>query len=211
MKLHAFHREVAMAHGHDLTFVGACRNFQHIRQRLRLRDQRMVTARLERLRQSRQDAAAIVMHVRRLAMHETRGAHDFAAEHFDERLMPEADAEHRHLARERGDHLHRDSGIVWRTGTGRDAQVRRLQRLRLVHRNPVVAMHEHLGAEDHEGLHQVVGEGIVVVDQQQSCGRRSVHRPSSASASARRTIALFANTSSYSVCGTLSATRPAPA
>ncbi len=65
----------------------------------------------------------------------------------------------------------------------------------------------HLGAEHQEGLHQVVGEGVVVVDQQQA----RAHSPSSASRSACTAAALLASTSSCSLSGTLSATMPAPA
>ena len=71
----------------------------------------------------------------------------------------------------------------------------------------VVAKHAHLRAEHEERLHQVVGEGVVVVDQQQP----RLHIPSSASSSARRSAALFASTSSCSASGTLSATMPPPA
>ena len=85
------------------------------------------------------------------------------------------------------------------------------QRLRLLHRDLVVAAHVDFRAENQERLHQVVGEGIVVVDQQQSHVHWHAHRPSAASLSARAIAPLLASTSSYSVTGTLSATMPAPA
>src|SRR5882724_10127479 len=86
-------------------------------------------------------------------------------------------------------------------------EMRGCERLRLLPRERVVAVDAHLRAEDQERLHQVVGEGVVVVDQQQV----RLHNPSSASSSARTRAALLANTSSCSASGTLSATMPAPA
>src|SRR6188768_396310 len=123
--------------------------------------------------------------------------------------MPEADPEHRHAARERADHVHADSRVVRCTRPRRDAQVRGIHLLRFLDRDRVVAPHIDLGAQHHEGLYQVVGEGVVVVDQQQAY--LSTHRPSAASLRARAMAPDFATTSSYSVAGTLSATMPAPA
>ncbi len=144
-------------------------------------------------------------------MHQSPGAHDVAAEHLDDRLVTEADAEDRYLAREGTDHGHGDAGIARRAGARRDTEMRRLQRARLLDSDRVVAMHEHVCAEHQERLHQVVGEAVVVVDQQQARGRVCHHRPSRAMSSARRNTSLLANTSRYSFCGTLSATMPAPA
>src|ERR1700733_4419986 len=121
--------------------------------------------------------------------------------------MPQAHTQHGHAAREGADHVHRDTGVVGGAGAGRDAQMRGRQCERRGHRDLIVAAHVHLGAQHQEGLHQVVGEGIVVVDQQQT----RLHRPSSASASARTMAPLLASTSSCSASGTLSATMPAPA
>src|SRR6185295_6007945 len=152
---------------------------------------------------------AIMLYRRSLAVHEPSRPDYLAAEHLHDGLVPDAHAEHRHLAGEGADHVHGDAGIVGRTRPGRDAQVRGIAGLRLFHRDRVVAPHVDFGAEHQEGLHQVVGEGIVVVDQQQADA--SAHRPSAASLRARAMAPDFATTSSYSVAGTLSATMPAPA
>src|SRR5690606_12375155 len=122
--------------------------------------------------------------------------------------MTQAHAENRHLACERFDHSQGYAGIARHARTRRDTQVRGLERARLLDGDLVVAIHHDLGAEHHEGLHQVVGERVVVINEQQSGW---AHKPSCASASARRTISLLASTSRYSVSGTLSATSPAPA
>src|SRR5215470_14635387 len=85
--------------------------------------------------------------------------------------------------------------------------MRRRELLGVCDRERVVAIDEHVGLEHEERLHEVVGERVVVVDQE----KPRAHSPSSASSRARRKIALFASTSWYSVTGTLSATIPAPA
>src|SRR5665213_388946 len=121
--------------------------------------------------------------------------------------MPQAHAQHGHAAGEGADHVHGDTGVIRSAGTGGNAQMRGRQIERGSDGDFIVAAHIDLRAQHHECLHQVVGEGVVVVDQQQM--RR--HKPSSASASARTMAPLLASTSSYSASGTLSATTPAPA
>ena len=71
----------------------------------------------------------------------------------------------------------------------------------------VISLHLDLGTEAHEGLGEVVGEGVVVVDEEDP----AAHRPASANSRAWRRMALLARTSRYSFSATLSATIPAPA
>src|SRR6185503_1826527 len=151
--------------------------------------------------------APVVSYGRGFAVHQPRRPHDGATEDLDDRLVAETDAEHRNAAREALDHAHRDTGVRRRAGSGRDAQVRRLDRLGLLDADAIVAVHPHVGAEHEECLHQVVGEGVVVVDQE----KLRAHSPALAISSARRIAALFAITSSCSRSGWLSATNPAPA
>src|SRR6185295_3249580 len=109
--------------------------------------------------------------------------------------------------RESIDHLERYAGVVGAARARGDHEVRGFQLLRVRHGQRVVAMHDDLGLQHEERLHQVVGERVVIVDQEQP----HAHSPSFASSSARRRIALLASTSWYSVAGTLSDTMPAPA
>src|SRR6185503_7730470 len=144
-------------------------------------------------------------------MHQPPRPDYLAAEHFDDGLVTEAHTEHRHRSGEGADHVHGNAGVVGRARPGRNAQVGEVSGLRLLHRDGVVAAHVDFGAEHHEGLHQVVGKGVVVVDQQEPDAGLTAHRPSAASLRARAMAPDFATTSSYSVAGTLSATIPAPA
>src|SRR5215469_5676956 len=207
VKLHALDGERAVSHGHDLALGGARAHLEHRRYARGSGDQGMVPSHLARLRHPGKERARIVLHERGLAVHEPVGAHDLAAENLDDRLVTETYPEHRNASGELADHVHRYAGVARRPGPRRDAQVRRRERARLRWRQSVVAMHLHFGAEHEERLDQVVGEGVVVVDEQQA----RVHRPSSASSRARTMAALLASTSSCSLSGTLSATMPAPA
>ena len=188
------------------------------RQRPGLGDQRVIAADLAVRRQPGEHALAVVVDRRGLAVHQPAGAHDAAAEGLDDGLVAEAHAEHRHAPGERADHVHRHARVARRAGPRRDAQVGRRERQRLVDRDLVVAAHVDLGAEHEEGLHQVVGERVVVVDEQQPRPVRGgvlrhggSHDAPPAIASARAAEPLLAMISSYSLCGTLSATMPAPA
>src|SRR5438105_1410105 len=167
----------------------------------------MVAPHLARLRQTLEQRALIVTDERGLAVHEPIGPHHLAPEHFHDRLVSEAYPEHRDAPGERADHVHGYARVVGCPGTGRDAQVRGRGRLRRFRTHGFIAVDTHVCSEDQERRNQVVGEGVVVVYQQQA----RLHNPSPASSSARTRAALLANTSSCSVSGTLSATIPAPA
>src|SRR5882672_11627326 len=140
-------------------------------------------------------------------MHEAPGANHTAAKHPDQRLMAEADPEDRNALRKRLDHAHRDARVVRRPGPRRDREMCRYEGARRFDADRIVAKHAHVCAQDEERLHQVVSEGVIVIDQQQA----RAHRPSFASSSARLSAAPFARTSAYSAGGELSATMPAPA
>src|ERR1700722_5795705 len=169
----------------------------------------MVAAGWKFLGHAAEQAAAVMQHGRHLAMHQARRAHDFPAEHLHQGLVAEANAEDRDAAGERLDHAHRNAGVARRAGSGRNDQMRMLLRERFLDRDGVVAVHVDVRAQHQKGLHQVVGEGVVVVDEQYP--RSHDKSPSAAMLSARRSTALFAMTSSYSAFGELSATMPPPA
>ena len=171
----------------------------------------MVAADFARLRQSGVQLEPIVIDQRSLAMHQPARAHDLAAECLDDGLMPEADSEHRDRPGERANHLDRYAGIMRRARPRRNAQMSRRERTRLPDADLVVALHLDLCTEHEKRLHEVVGEGIVVVDQQQPGTRGIHHSPSRAISSARAADPLLMRTSSYSISGLLSATMPAPA
>src|SRR5690606_26590397 len=97
---------------------------------------------------------------------------------------------------------------------GRDHQAVHLaggQALRnLVHGDLVVAHHGDLGAELPQVLHDVEGEGVVVVHHQ-DFDRGAHSRPSSTSSAARNSARALCSVSFHSISGTESATTPAAA
>lgn len=105
-----------------------------------------------------------------LAVHHLPRPHHFAAEGLADALMAKADTEQRQLAGEALDNGQRDAGLVGGAGTGGKDDALGRQGLDLFHAQFVVAHHLDLGLEFAEVLHQVVGEGVVVIDHQQHAG-----------------------------------------
>ena len=87
-----------MPHAHHHAVLGLRGQLEVRRQRLRDHE-RVVAPGRERLRDAAKDAGAVVVDVRRLAVHELAGAHDLAAEGDADALVPQADAEHGHMRR----------------------------------------------------------------------------------------------------------------
>ena len=102
-----------------------------------------------------------------------------------DRLLAEADAEERRLRLGGGvDQLEADAGLVGVAGTGREHDALRMLRHGLADADLVVAPDFHLGAELAQEVEEVVGEAVVVIDQE-------VHRsgPRSAASAAVDTAA----------------------
>ena len=135
-----------MAYAHDFVLRRACGHFKIRGQCVRFCDQRVITTHFGRFRKACKQAFAVVAHRRRLAVHESRRPDYLAAEHFDDGLMPQANAEHGHLTGECANHVHGYTGVIRSARPWRDAQMRGLQRLGLLDRDFVVAAHVDLRA-----------------------------------------------------------------
>ena len=146
-----------------------------------------------------------------LAVDRRRGAVHRAAEGRRDALVPEADAQHRQTFGEAPDGCDGDAGLRRRARTRRYDQVGGVRRLDLVERDGVVAGHGRGGAEPLEELHQVVGERVVVVDDEHVAHGSALPNCSWASSTARSNAAALFSVSSYSRAGSESATIPAPA
>src|SRR5690606_36970290 len=83
-----------------------------------------------------------------------------------DRLVPQADAEHRYVAAEGLDQRYADPGPGRRARSGREQDPGWPPSRHLRDRQRVVAYHLTLGSELGEVLHQVVDERVVVVDDQ---------------------------------------------
>ena len=102
------------------------------------------------------------------AVHQADGANDVAARRIADGLVAKADAQQRQFAGESLDGGARDSRFFRRARAGRDDQVRRILAFDFVERDLVVAMDFEIEGRINlaEPLHEVVGERIVVVDQE---------------------------------------------
>src|SRR5690606_16531120 len=112
------------------------------------------------------EGAPVVVNFRRLAVHQVVGAHDFAAERLADGLMPEADAQDRNFAFEPFNEGKANAGLIRRTRPRGQHDVVRPHRRDLVQSDFVVAPDNHFFAQFSQVLDQVVGEGIVIVDDQ---------------------------------------------
>src|SRR5262245_47498301 len=120
--------------------------------------------------------------------------------------MPEANAQDGYPSGEALDDRHRHPGLTRRAGARRDDDAIGREGLHLVERDRVVATDIDVGAELGKILHEVVGEGIVVVDHQ-----HSRHHSRSAMRTACTTARALLTHSRCSASGSESATIHAPA
>ena len=170
MELHAVNRQRLVAQAHD-DVAGLGRDVEILGEALAVDDQRMIARRLEGRGHVLEHALVLVFDARQLAVHRLRRAHHLAAEHLTDRLVAEADAQQRHLLLGGGaDEIHADAGLVRRAGAGREHDAGGLQRHGLVDRDLVVAMHDALRAEIAQKVDEVVGEAVVIIDQENHGG-----------------------------------------
>ena len=149
------HHHVAEA-GAQLELVG----------QLGVGDQRVVAAGDQRARQAGVDRPPVVLDLGVLAV-DRLALHGAAAERLDQRLVAEADPQHRRPRLGEGaDRLDRDAGLGRRAGAGRDDEAVGAAPEQLVDRGAVVADHLDLRPQLAQVLDQVVGEAVVVVDDE---------------------------------------------
>src|SRR4051812_23138279 len=99
-------------------------------------------------------------------MHQSRRLDDLAAEHRTDALMPEADAEDWYPGTEPAHNFIADSGVSRAARPGRDANPPRSKGLNFCDGDFVIPPHDHLAFQLPEILDEVVGEGIVVIDDE---------------------------------------------
>src|SRR5258708_24596769 len=147
-----------------------------------------------------------MMYSRGLAMHYLLCAHHFAPTRLADRLMSEANAEDGHASGGWLDQRQADTRFVGRARPGGDDDVRGFEFLNLIQGQIVIPENLQFRAKLAQILHQVVGEGVVVVDHQDH-GASSAEASSAALSSARALCCV----SRHSASGSESATTPAAA
>src|SRR5215218_2189485 len=134
---------------------------------------RVVAHGREALRDAGEQAAAVVMDLAETPVHDPGRMADDAAGDVGERLMAEADAEHRQLGAL--EHVQRDPDVALvlrAAGARRDHDVVHGQRHDLLPRQLVVAHDDRFVAVDlTQQVEEVEGERVVVVDQKRAHGR----------------------------------------
>src|SRR5262245_55655205 len=121
-------------------------------------------------------------HLGHFAVHRRGAAHHARAERLAERLVPEADAEERDIFIE-ADQLENAARAIGRAGTRRDHDRARLLREQLRGIEAIITDYlQPRAGEALDLLNQVVGEGVVVVDDDERARAKETRRRSCGSA-----------------------------
>lgn len=101
-----------------------------------------------------------------LAVHQLFGAHHVAPKRLANGLMSQAHTQNRRFARHMPDQRNQNSCLARRARPRRKQNSLRLERLDLLHRQLIVAPHLYLRTQLAQVLHQVEGERVVVVENE---------------------------------------------
>ncbi len=195
-----------MANGHDHSVVCFGADNQLIRQAFRIDDQGVVAHGAERIFHLAENGARIMRHLGELAMHDRRRAHDLATKRRADRLVTQTDPENWYARGKTLDGVARDPGFPRCARARRDDDFFRLERFDFVERNLVVKIDSDVGAKLSQIMIQVVGERIIVVDEE-----NHLFLHCSANSTAFSMARALLRVSWYSSAGSESATMPAPA
>src|SRR3954451_19438207 len=194
VELDALGGQLAVAHRHQHA-PAPCGRLELAGQ-LGVDHQRVVAPDGQRVRQALEQPGAIVLDLGRLAV-DGDVAHDLAPERLSERLVAEADAQRRHPGLGEAPHrLDRDARLVGRARARRDDHAVPLALEQLADACRVVADGLDLRPQLTQVRDEVVGEGVVVVDDEDAVHGHS--RCLAASSIARTTPRALARDSSYS-------------
>src|SRR6266850_5916454 len=155
-----------MAQSHDFPLGSFGGDLKTGRQSLSLHDQRMVACSVKGIGQLMEDRFPVVPDLRRFAMHQPFSSNDITAKCYSQRLMAEADAQKWKTPAKMPDGLDRHARFYRCAGSRRNDDAAGLQRFDLIDRNFVVAEYPNVFTQLPEVLHQVIGEGVIVVDHQ---------------------------------------------
>ena len=99
-------------------------------------------------------------------MHDFFRMNDPSAKRLAYALVPETNAQYGNPALIMLNHWNRDSGFTGRAGSGRDNDSYRVQPLDIIEIDLIITKYGHVFTQFAKILHQVIGEGIVIVDHQ---------------------------------------------
>ena len=170
MELHTLDGELAVAEAHDdaraISIAGPGADFEIGRQALFGDDERVIASCGQRGGNSAKNGLAVVFDQAGLAVHQCFCAYDVAAKSRADGLMTEADSEQGNFAGEMANQIDADAGVLGRAGTGRNQDTIGVERSDLADREFIVTAYLDLGAELPQILDEVVGERVVVVEDE---------------------------------------------
>ncbi|OQA63626.1 MAG: hypothetical protein BWY39_00772 [Spirochaetes bacterium ADurb.Bin269] len=159
MELDSFDIELLVPDAHDVAVYGAGGDLEAVG-KARFFDYEAVVAGKGSLRADcAEHAPAVETHFLGDAVLDELGADDLAAEGAADRLMAEADAEHRNFAGEMPDRFDADAGVLGTAGSGRNDQSARGELFKIGDRDAVVPDDaDFLAGKAGEVLVHVIGE-----------------------------------------------------
>ena len=159
--------EFSMLQSHDLAFSRFCADGELSGQRLRRDDKRMITRGGKWIWQSGENARPVVMDLRGLAVHQPIRVDNLSAKSFRDALVTQANAEQGHGRREPAHDLFAYSRFGGSSRSRGDANMCRLQFGNFINRDGVVTPNNGFTAKLAKILHEVVGERIVIIEDEQ--------------------------------------------
>ena len=176
MVLNALERIAFVPDAHDFILIGPGDDFEICRQGTGFDDQAVIARRLEGVRQSSVNTAAVMMDPRGFAVHDSIGPHHLRTKGMTDTLMAQADAKQGNPGGEPRDDFVRDSSLDRRAGPRRDDQVAGRRALDVFERDLIVANDFEIDArvDFAQPLYKVVCERVVVVDQENHDQKRAV-------------------------------------
>ena len=168
MELYAPDAKLAMTDSHNLIILGCCGDFQALRNSCPLDNQRVVAGGGESLRHILEKIFSIVTDARGLTMHQFIGTDNFSAKRLSDGLMTEAYAQQGNFSGPAFDRLKADTCFVGIARSGRDDQAVKSLEFEIINTYRVIAHHFLLRTQLAKVLDDVVGEGIVVIDDEEA-------------------------------------------
>ena len=174
MKLNTIQRGAASftslpPEGHDFVIIRPGTHLEISIEGFPVNDKRVISGGDEGVFDTLEDALFVMMNLRRLAVHDDRMPMHSHAVASGNRLVPETNPENGDFSLKMIDQIAAHPGLIRGAGSGREYEMIRLKSLGLLHRYLVIAnnLHGNGRIEFSDALHEVVGEGIVIIDEQE--------------------------------------------
>jgi len=164
---------------HNCTVISLGGDFEAIGKAFSLYGEAVIAGGLEVIGEVGKDPLALMADRTELAMHASIGIDHLATEDLSDRLVAETDPEQRQAGfRSRCDHIETNTGLVRIAGTGGENDSIGLVFQNFVDRNPVIAKNRTLFPQFPQIMDEIVGEAVVIIDQNQhNGGTKRLTRP----------------------------------